>query len=442
MRRSIEQLLTELKVSTANAIRVAPVFSRAADLDLALELAASNADKWAAESSTGIAITIERDERTLLHEHGAEVVGLDPHPDPKGFDPAGGLATVRLPGRLRREDIAKSDFFSDAGTFLDALSPRREEWQTWGARWGFRGQADSWPLIPSLCRISREKLPNVEEADLLEYRDYPRELYAFVEQKTLATFLEIVDRAGLLVPHDAPYIHNNELSRNWFGSIADSMKRGSPDEGPWPPEQLLAALGLAQHFGVPTRLIDWSWKPYVAAYFAVLEAAASAVEEPRRKWTNDYVEVWAFNTTILRLLWNERLPDADDRDRRPTMDLIHAPQATNPNLAAQAGFFTYDSTAMLGRSMIDTIVRRIQTRVKVDTNVAGITRSGGSVEPALVKNGPLFRRLRLDRQCAGEALRLLDLEGVNAASIFPGYGGAAKALNERLQYHAKGSLTR
>ena len=29
------------------------------------------------------------------------------------------------------------------------------------------------------------------------------------------------------------------------------------------------ALMVLRHYGVPTRLVDWSWSPYVAAYFAV-----------------------------------------------------------------------------------------------------------------------------------------------------------------------------
>jgi hypothetical protein len=47
-------------------------------------------------------------------------------------------------------------------------------------------------------------------------------------------------------------------------------------------------LAIMQHYGAPTRLIDFSYSPYVASYFAFEKA------EPR-----SYVAIWAINCTWL-----------------------------------------------------------------------------------------------------------------------------------------------
>jgi hypothetical protein len=44
----------------------------------------------------------------------------------------------------------------------------------------------------------------------------------------------------------------------------------------------LVALMVLRHYGAPTRLLDWSLSPYVAAYFAVSEGDRNG-------------ELWAFN---------------------------------------------------------------------------------------------------------------------------------------------------
>ncbi|MGE4183288.1 MAG: FRG domain-containing protein, partial [Limisphaerales bacterium] len=54
-----------------------------------------------------------------------------------------------------------------------------------------------------------------------------------------------------------------------------------------PGEDELEWIALMQHHGAPTRLLDLSWSPYVAAFFALERATSEAA-------------VWAFN---LALLW-------------------------------------------------------------------------------------------------------------------------------------------
>ena len=47
-------------------------------------------------------------------------------------------------------------------------------------------------------------------------------------------------------------------------SIKDLVERYSV----WPPVELYPIIALAQHYGLPTRFLDWTWNPYTASYFA------------------------------------------------------------------------------------------------------------------------------------------------------------------------------
>jgi hypothetical protein len=80
---------------------------------------------------------------------------------------------------------------------------------------------------------------------------------------------------------------------------------------------LLAWWGLMQHFGCPTRLLDWTASPYVATYFAVIEHDA----EPGAVWVFD-AETLVEETTRPEIVKVQKTLDSKD-----VWDVFWAPTA-------------------------------------------------------------------------------------------------------------------
>ena len=84
-------------------------------------------------------------------------------------------------------------------------------------------------------------------------------------------------------------------------------------------------MGLAQHYGVPTQLLDWTLDIFIAAYFAGESALNSGPEE--------HMVVWAF--------YFPAFGKQDEASRLfDPVSIVTPPKATNTNLKAQRGVFT------------------------------------------------------------------------------------------------------
>ena len=183
----------------------------------------------------------------------------------------------------------------------------------------------------------------------------------------------------------------------------------------WLPEELWEIAALAQHYGLPTRLLDWSSDLYVALYFATQQALyeTSKTESDERR-----IELWAMD--YKRLMTKSMLEGFKDFRLRT----IRPSYSSNPNLAAQFGLFTLwqidkspvfqieDNLSFCGRIPLDKLITDCLELNKVEMAE------------------PVFYRITLPQSESASILDFLFRKGYTAAKLFPGYGGASKAVEE------------
>lgn len=290
--------------------------------------------------------------------------------------------------------------FDSALSFIHALSPLDPRWGERPDWWIYRGQADAdWALNPSIFRGDprfeiggRESVqPRPTHAEQVE-----------LEARLVRLFVLGVDEQGSELPNEASF-----GIADWL-ELDRRVQSATGRSGVWPPPELLPLFALAQHYGVPTRLLDWSLQGRVAAYFAASEARRA---ERAGVGVPDAIAVWAYNHRRARdaRLW-------EGMTTRPV--IVQVPRFQNPNLNAQGGVFT----------LVGDEDPRTEGPAAVPPLDALISERARSFAPAAQ---PVLWKLVLPLSCAGEALRRLRYERVSATHLFPGYDGVVEGLRER-----------
>lgn len=270
--------------------------------------------------------------------------------------------------------------FDTARELIDYLSPmNHDRWPR--GEYVFRGQpCASYGLAPAAYRTKSFFTPTTMLGHLGGVQGDGQ---VFFEVQVLIVFLEACDGAGIQVTGDTAELRRLLAEPSYYIS--------RPSE--WPPETVFPVLATAQHHGVPTCLLDWSRRAFVAAYFA----ASGAIRNGSK---STHLAVWA-----LRIFGHEDWKN---------IALVEMPGGTSANLAAQAGVFTVSGiNAGRGERFESLALEYEQDVYKRHTED----------EPGLVK-------LTLPIEEAARLLYLCDDLGVKGSVLFPGYEGAAREVND------------
>jgi hypothetical protein len=158
-------------------------------------------------------------------------------------------------------------------------------------------------------------------------------------------------------------------------------------------------LGLAQHHGLPTPLLDWTASPYVAAFFAF----SDALENRQNRPNDTHVRIFGLSQQVS----NYAPPQVTLTSPGINVSYLSISPRKNPRLLAQQGKFLVSNVADL------------------EDFLCSVERTTG------VK---LITAVDIPIGCAADALEDLYYMGLSGATMFPGLDGICKMMKHEISY--------
>jgi hypothetical protein len=278
----------------------------------------------------------------------------------------------------------------------------------YGGNYVFRGVSDSkYKLIPSALRDD-------VYAELYNkcYHIYKGNFGGQIARELilLFNFYRLANQQGLNIP-------NNEEFNHLIVINSYANEKVLPKEWYEPSFENIAAL--AQHYGLPTRMLDWTFDPSAALYFSVIGASKYILNEkkiPKQK----YISIWALYSELQMICDNN-------------LRFVIPNYSNNPNLCAQQGLLVY------WRRNVEKEILKDQKAPKEDLIPLDEKIHKYLIEKrSTTLNSTRLYRYDLKYSEIPKALDYLLNKGLTAAKYFPGFDGIKKAMDEReMRYNMK-----
>ena len=326
------------------------------------------------------------------------------------------------------QEYIRTIIYDDASSLLRAISYGGELYHLVSDTFIFRGHySNSYRLVPYALRDGGLD-SFLSTKDLIDERSYHVSQLEFVqmisEYQLLHKFYNSCDRYHLRVP-DCPRLREGIVKG--YDPYSFILREN------WLPREFWEVAALAQHYGVPTRLLDWTYNINTALYFAIRDYVKpiSAKEvllrtetllKKRGKGEEPYCEIWALDTKVV-IAKEGKLP----------LVLIRPPYNGNPNLAAQEGVFTLWS--LIKPVHTEGGKWKFDATLKDDTPLDQLLVK--KLEELKIEEKPFLYRISFPQKASIEIYEFLKQAGHTAAKLFPGYDGVTIAMKEDVAFDVK-----
>ncbi|MEW6516657.1 MAG: FRG domain-containing protein [candidate division FCPU426 bacterium] len=268
----------------------------------------------------------------------------------------------------------------------------------------YRGQGTDKKLIPSSLRTDADSKIELLKPLILDTQK-ERDRYAqlnpqvqqnYIEFRIINRFIHLTDDAGVPLPGDDSRFRDDLLSLRTSDTPQSielrfqSWPKFSEPKATWN-----AVFALAQHYGLPTRYLDWSSYSYVALYFAASDAIVhnKMAEKSRANHKTEFFYVCRLDRQLLE---------------EGKVSIFPIQGSLNPNLSAQKGKNTFLANT------------DDETQRKGYEEIVGITNA--------------MTQYKIPIKFAVDVLEYLKSHNISRDTLFPSLRSIVESMYERAYY--------